>query len=109
MKVSSKTKVNILIGHPLEHSQSPVLHNAVYQLLGLNAVLLAQPHLQLKLLIQAIKTLFVELTAVTLPYKEKVLKYIDQCSPEVQAMQSTNTLIQRDGKLYGYNTDVDDR
>jgi len=107
MKVSSKTKLNMVIGHPLEHSQSPVLHNAIYQLLGIDAVLLAQPHLQLKLLIQSIKTLSIELTAVTLPYKEKVLKYIDQCSHEVTALRAANTLIQRDEKIYGYNTDVD--
>jgi shikimate dehydrogenase len=107
MKLSSKTRLNMVIGHPLEHSQSPVLHHAVYQQLGIDAVLLAQPHLQLKSLIQAIKTLCVEFTAVTLPYKEQVLQYIDQCSPEVKALRAANTLIQRDGKLYGYNTDVD--
>jgi shikimate dehydrogenase len=107
MKVTSETKLNMVIGYPLEHSQSPLLHNAVYQLLGMNTVLLAQPHMQLESLIQTIKTLSVELTAVTLPYKEKVIKYLDQCSPEVKKLQAVNTLIQRDGKLYGYNTDID--
>lgn len=107
MKVTNKTKLNMVIGYPLEHSQSPVLHETVYQLLDINAVLLAQPHSQLKSLIQAIKTLSVELTAVTIPYKEKVIKYLDQCSPEVNALKAANTLIQRDGKLYGYNTDID--
>jgi len=107
MKVTNKTRLNMVIGYPLEHSQSPVLHDAVYQLLGINAVLLAQPHLQLKSLIQTIKTLSVELTAVTSPYKEKVIKYLDQCSSEVSMLQAANTLIQRDGKLHGYNTDID--
>jgi len=107
MNITNKTQLNMVIGHPLEHSQSSVLHDAVYQFLGINAVLLAQPHLQLRLLIQAIKTLEVELTAVTLPYKEKALKYVDQCSHEVKALRAVNTLIQRHGKLYGYNTDID--
>ena len=107
MKVTSKTRLNMVIGHPLVHSQSPVLHDAVYQLLGINAVLLAQPNLKLKSIIQVIKTLSIELTAVTLPYKEKVVNYIDQCSVEVQALQTANTLIYRHGKIYGYNTDID--
>lgn len=97
----------MVIGYPLEHSQSPLLHYTVYKRFGINSVLLAQPHLQLRSLIQAIKVLNVELTAVTAPYKEKVLKYIDRCSREVKVLQSANTLIQREGKLYGYNTDVD--
>lgn len=97
----------MVIGHPLGHSQSPVLHDAVYQLLGINAVLLAQPHLTPESLIHVIKTLSIELTAVTLPYKETVIKYIDQCSTEVQTLKTVNTLIYRHGKICGYNTDID--
>lgn len=107
MKVTNETGLNMVIGNPLEHSQSPVLHEAIYKLLDINAVLLAKRHSQLKSLIQAIKILSVELIAVTLPFKEKVLKYIDQCSPEVIALKAANTLIQRNGTLYGFNTDVD--
>jgi shikimate dehydrogenase len=106
MKISNKTRLNTVIGYPLAHSQSSVLHNAVYSLLGIDAVLLAQPHLQLHALIQAIKTLSIELAAVTSPYKEKVIQYVDECSPEVNVLQAANTLIQRNGKLYGYNTDI---
>lgn len=107
MKVTNKTRLNMVIGYPLEHSQSPVLHEAAYQLLGVDAVLLAQPHSKIKPLIQAIKTLSVKLTAVTSPFKEKIIKYLDQCSPEVAVLQAANTLIQCDGKLHGYNTDID--
>lgn len=107
MNVTNKTRLNMVIGHPLGHSKSPVLHNAVYQHLGIDAVLLAQPHLDINSLIHVIKTLNVALTAVTLPYKEKVISYLDKCSHEVNALQAANTIIQRDGKLHGYNTDID--
>jgi len=107
MQINPKTQLNMLIGYPLEHTQSPILHQICYQQLGINAVLLAQPSLQLKSLIQAIKILSVRLTAVTSPYKEKVIKYLDQCSSEASQLQAVNTIIQRDGKLYGYNTDID--
>ncbi len=98
----------MVIGYPLEHSQSPMLHTFSYQLLDINAILLAQPRLlPLKSLITVIKTLGIRLTAVTSPFKEKVINYLDHCSDEVNELQATNTIIQLDGKLYGYNTDID--
>lgn len=107
MKISNKTQLNMVIGYPLEHSQSPMLHTLSYELLNINAVLLAQPRLlPLKSLIHAIKTLSIILTAVTSPYKEKIIKYVDQCNEEAKELQAVNTIIQRDGKLYGYNTDI---
>lgn len=96
----------MVIGYPLTHSQSPFLHQAIYKELEIDNVLLAQPHVSLKALIQTIKTLSIELTAVTMPYKEQVIQYLDVCSPEVKALKAANTIIQRDGKLYGYNTDI---
>lgn len=107
MKISSKTRLNLLIGYPLAHSQSPLLHYAAYQALDIEAVLLAQTHLSLEALIQSIKTLSIGLTAVTLPYKEEVIQYLDECSPEVKSLKAANTIIQRNNKLYGYNTDID--
>lgn len=97
----------MVVGFPLEHTQSPLLHNAIYQSLNMNYVLLAFPHKNVSSLIKTIKTLSVELTAVTMPFKEKVIKYLDYCSPEVKALKAANTIIQREGKLYGYNTDID--
>ena len=99
--------LNAIIGYPLEHSQSPLLHNRVYQSLNIPAVFLAFPCSQLKPLVQAIKTLSIGLTAVTMPFKQEVLSYLEECSPEAQALKAANTIIQREGKLYGYNTDID--
>ena len=99
-------QLNIVIGYPLSHSQSPLLHNTVYQHVGMNSIMLAQPHLELNPLIQAIKTLSVELTAVTMPFKEEIFQYLDDCSPEVNILKTANTLIQRNGQLHGYNTDI---
>ncbi|OGT46987.1 MAG: shikimate dehydrogenase [Gammaproteobacteria bacterium RIFCSPHIGHO2_12_FULL_41_15] len=106
MVIDQKTKLNMVIGFPLEHSQSPLLHNAVYDMLGMNAVMLAFANQNLKTMVQSIKTLSIALTAVTMPYKEKIIKYLDDCEPEVKLLKAANTIIQREGKLYGYNTDV---
>lgn len=97
----------MVIGFPLEHTKSPLLHNTLYHALNMNAVLLAFPNKNLPSLIKAIKTLSIGLTAVTMPYKEKVIQYLNHCSSEVNILKAANTIIQRNGKLYGYNTDVD--
>ena len=43
---------------------------------------------------------------VTIPYKEEVIKYLDYKSPEVDALNACNTIVRKDSKLYGYNTDI---
>ena len=42
---------------------------------------------------------------VTIPYKETVMQYCDQLSPEAERIGAVNTLVRREGKIYGYNTD----
>jgi len=107
MHINSQTTLNMVIGYPLSHTQSPLLHTHLYQHLKLNAVLLAFSNQHIESLLTTIKTLNVTLTAVTLPFKESVLPYLQHCSPEGQAIKAVNTIIQRDGELHGYNTDVD--
>jgi shikimate dehydrogenase len=107
MLTNNKTRLNLVIGYPLEHSQSPLLHSLAYQELDINAVLLALPCAELVPIIQVIKTLCVGYFAVTMPHKEKILEYLDECSPEVQMLGAVNTVLNRDGKLIGYNSDVD--
>jgi shikimate dehydrogenase len=98
---------NWIIGYPLTHTQSPVLHNKIYEYLNLNACLVAQANEQLGPLIENIKKRPIALTAVTMPFKEKVIDYLDVCSAEVEQLQAANTIIQKENKLYGHNTDID--
>ena len=42
---------------------------------------------------------------VTIPYKEKVMKFLDYISDEAKKIGAVNTIVNKDGKLYGYNTD----
>lgn len=99
--------LNLVIGHPLAHTKSPLLHNAIYSELHLNAILKALPYPTLDPVIQTIKALSIPLTAVTMPFKTQVIDLLDECSEEVKILKAANTLIQKDHKLYGYNTDVD--
>jgi shikimate dehydrogenase len=69
-------------------------------------MMLPKSHLELKALIQAIKTFSIPLTAVTMPFKEKVFELLDDGSEEVMTLKTANTLLYQEGRLHGYNTDL---
>jgi shikimate dehydrogenase len=68
---------------------------------------MAFSHPEISPLIEAIKTFNIGLTAVTMPHKKTVIPYLDHCSEAVITLQAANTIIQKNGELWGYNTDVD--
>ena len=103
--ITGKTKLNAVIGFPLSHSLSPSFHNAEYARRSLDAVLLAFENEDLFALVQTLRTLKIGLTAVTLPFKESILPFLDEIDPLAERLQSVNTVLQKDGKLFGYNTD----
>lgn len=104
--INNKSRLNMVIGNPLAHTQSPILHNTAYKILNCNAIMLAHQTSNLSSTIQALKTLSVGLIAVTMPYKKDILQYLDNMSDEVKQLKSANTIIYHDGKLSGYNTDI---
>lgn len=106
MTINAHTQLNIVIGNPIKHSLSPEFHQNVYKDLGINAVMLAIDNPDLSELVKSIKTLSIRLTAVTLPFKTEILKYVDCMSDDVKILQAANTLILRNGQIHAYNTDV---
>ena len=105
MTVTSATRLNAVIGNPLTHTLSPLLHSHSYALHGIDAVMLAFGHADVKMLVQAIRALNIGLTAVTIPHKETILPLLDVVDPTARTIGSVNTVIQDGGKLRGYNTD----
>ena len=89
-----------LIGYPLGHSYSPQIHRALadydYRLWPL------KPE---ELEAFLVKRDFAGIN-VTIPYKERVIPYLDQLSDTARAIGAVNTVVNRDGKLYGDNTDL---
>jgi len=106
MTPNNSTSLNLVVGYPLEHTQSPLLHNNTYKQLKLNAVLLPFENSNIREVVKVIKLLRIGLTAITMPHKERIIKYLDYCSPEASLLKAVNTVIQIKHKLYGYNTDV---
>lgn len=96
-----------LIGRPVAHSLSPAMHNAAFAKLGL-------PHRyevketaddQLAATVDRIRRDDVLGANVTIPHKESVLRLVDEVSDEARRIGAVNTLIRREGRLLGDNTD----
>src|SRR3989338_7496951 len=103
---TSTTKLNAVIGYPLVHTRSPRLHNPVYELLKLNAVLSPISDSNIKQLVAVIRTRPIHLTAVTMPHKQSIMPLLDSVDVAAKKVGAVNTVVNRGGKLYGYNTDV---
>ncbi len=106
--ITGTTKVFCLIGHPVEHSFSPIMHNAQIQELGLDYVYVAydvHPD-NLEKAINGMRALGIRGMNVTVPHKENVIQYIDEIDPIAEKMGAVNTIKNDDGILKARNTDA---
>jgi shikimate dehydrogenase len=107
MAISGKTRVCGVIGDPIEHTLSPTIHNAAFNHLGLDFVFLAfrVKAADLENAICGMRGLGIHGLNVTMPYKSTVTAYLDMLDSAVKFLGSTNTILNEDGKLSGFNTD----
>lgn len=107
MKITGKTKVIGIIGWPVSHSLSPVMHNAAFKHLGIDFcyVPFAIKAEHLNLAMEAVPVLNIAGLNVTVPHKEGVLKYISDLSEEAIMIGAVNTIKMENNRLTGYNTD----
>ncbi len=107
--ITSRTGIFGVIGSPIEHSLSPILHNYVLSRLGLDYRYLAFQISREDLagLGTAIRTLGIKGLNVTLPHKEAVAAQVDELTDEARRVGAVNTIgVGRDGRLVGHNTDT---
>jgi len=104
----AKTKLAVIIGHPIGHSWSPLIHNTAFRHQGLNYVYLAVDLSGENVLrgLSGLTALGCVGANVTIPYKEAVLPYMDHLSEVARAIGAVNTIVFQQGQLYGDNTDV---
>lgn len=95
-----------VIGKPINHSLSPVIHTAGYQQLHLNFTYEALEFDKAKKAISYMKEKNYRGFSVTLPLKIEIMQYLDEITPLANEIGAVNTIVNRDGKLYGYNTDA---
>lgn len=98
-------KICCLIGDPVEHSLSPLIHNAAYQALSLKYVYVPLRFQDIEQAIENIRELGIRGASITLPHKTSALKYLDKVDPPAEEIGAINTVVNDNGVLTGYNTD----
>ncbi|MGZ4814061.1 MAG: shikimate dehydrogenase [Terriglobales bacterium] len=105
--VDAATRVYGVAGDPIEHSLSPQMMNAAFRRENLNSVYLALHAKSLEDLVKCVRAIPMHGLSITMPYKQDILKHLDNCEPLCQRVGACNTVIRSaEGKLYGFNTDV---
>jgi len=106
--ITGKTKIIGIFGDPIEHTLSPLIHNEAFSYLGLDYCYVAfnVKKDKLKEATEAIRALNIRGVNITVPHKETVIQYIDEVSDEAKNIGAVNTILNNEGILKGFNTDV---
>ena len=102
-------KKYLVIGNPIEHSLSPELHNY-----WIKTNMIKATYGKMKITNDQIKNLILEIKIgkinglnITVPFKQEVIPHLDHLSDEANKTQSVNTILLKDGKTVGHNTDIE--
>jgi len=106
-QVDAATRVYGVAGDPVAHSLSPAIMNAAFRRENVNAVYLTLHAKTLKDLLTCVREIPLHGISVTMPYKEAILKHLDNTDSHTTKIGACNTVVRaQDGKLYGFNTDA---
>ncbi|XP_068315179.1 bifunctional 3-dehydroquinate dehydratase/shikimate dehydrogenase, chloroplastic-like isoform X1 [Pyrus communis] len=106
-QIGTDTKVFGIIGKPVSHSKSPILHNKAFKSVGFNGVYVHLLVDDIANFLRSYSSVDFAGFSVTIPHKEAALKCCDEVDPVAKAIGAINCIIRRptDGKLFGFNTD----
>ncbi len=98
----------LVVGNPIEHSISPKIHNYWFKENNVEGIYRkeALSEKDLKNFIDQIRNKEITGANVTVPFKQKIIKYMDELTPESQLANSVNTIILSNKKVVGHNTDI---
>jgi shikimate dehydrogenase len=105
MIANSDTELYGVFGDPVAHSLSPVMHNCAFSYMGLNATYLAFRVKDIRSAVTGIRGLGIKGVSVTIPHKIAIMEYLDELDDMAKTIGAVNTVINRHGKLSGYNSD----
>ena len=103
--IDADTSLFGLIGNPVAHSLSPMMHNQAFAATGYNGVYLAFRVTDPATAIKGIAALNFKGLSVTLPHKVAVMEYLDEVDETAAQIGAVNTIVNNQGRLIGYNTD----
>jgi len=107
MPITGTTRIVGIFGDPIAHSFSPQMHNAALEAAGIDAVYVPF-HVtagQLREAVAAIRSLDLIGVSLTIPHKEAACELVDELDPVATLSGAINTIVRRDGRLVGCNTD----
>lgn len=107
MEIKGTTKITGVIGYPVKHSLSPIFQNAAFQYLGLDYVYIpleVAPE-DIGKAVDGIRVMNFAGVNLTIPHKKNVLPYLDDIDSEAKILGAVNTIVNKEGRLKGYNTD----
>ena len=107
MNITGHTKLTALLGSPVAHSISPLMHNEAFRLLGLDYAYLCFDVKEDSLAeaVSGLKTCGIRGFNLTMPNKNKIVELLDELSPAARLIGAVNTVVNENGRLIGYNTD----
>jgi shikimate dehydrogenase len=107
--ITGKSRVVAVFGFPVSHSLSPLMQNRAIELLGLNWAYLpfAVEPASMPSAVESIRALNMVGANITVPLKELAAPYLDEIDSTASKIGSVNTIVNRDGRLFGYSTDGD--
>lgn len=106
---SDSKKITGIIGRSLGHTLSPLMHNTAYKELNLNfvyGVFQVAPDM-LRPLLESFRRLGIRGANVTIPYKQDVIPFLDSIDDDALTVGAVNTIVNDNGIVTGYNTDID--
>lgn len=103
--IDANTYLYGVIGDPVSHSLSPVMHNAAFDKIGYNGAYLAFNVKDINGAVAGIRALGIRGASVTIPHKVSVMACLDEIEEKAKHIGAVNTIVNKDGHLYGYNSD----
>ncbi len=101
----SKARIFGLFGNPVGHSLSPLMHNTAYGAMKIRALYVPFCVQNLEEAVNGIRTMNLSGVSVTIPFKSKALRYLDEMDESVRRIGAVNTIVNKEGRLQGHNTD----
>lgn len=105
-RIDSHTLVYGVIGKPVGHSLGPLMHNRAFAAVGYPGIYAAFEVSDVKAAMSGIRALNIRGVSVTIPHKEAVMDSLDEIDPFAQEIGAVNTVANKDGRLFGYNSDA---
>ncbi|MFH0731090.1 MAG: shikimate dehydrogenase [Pseudomonadota bacterium] len=103
--ITPTTSVYCVIGNPVSQSLSPILHNRAFSHTGYDGVYVAFPVSDIQSAIAGVKAMGIKGASVTIPHKTALIPLLDEIDPLALKIGAVNTLVNRNGRLWGGNTD----